>query len=418
MLSPEETTLIDRILSIPKSQNPYLTASAYLKDAVATPKLDAWARHLLIACLFAYFIMYLQCFHLIYIRVRTKTFRLFQTTELGLIRLDVPNVSGLVYFLFCPLVIADLILQLEYENGRRDLGGRIALLGCKFLVLLTCSWSFLWVCACQCIHSMWGESASWSRAVQSRRRVRFPPILRWTLNISFVMASLAPVPSMVWSLHRNDLSYERSKEITKNMINALHSAAPSYDPKTYTPVQVLTFLMPATELVGIRDDIAVGFRVAIITALIDLCLLSILYAPLIYATLKVIRKRSRELRFTFATATADKADRIANIKARLEEEHKAIVHHAWSAYITTVSFIPILAWLTSYRDASFVQNKQWNTILQIGLHAPFAISGNVIELILNLQARRMLKLYREREKMCNTCSRKHESRSDSGKVER
>ncbi|EGF99125.1 uncharacterized protein MELLADRAFT_68775 [Melampsora larici-populina 98AG31] len=150
---------------------------------------------------------------------------------------------------------------------------------------------------------------------------------------------------MVWSLTRNDMLFNRSKEITQTMRNTLHSVAPSYDPKTYTPVQVLQLLAPAAELVEIRDDIARMFRVAIITALVDLSLLSILYAPLIYATLKVLRKRSRELRFTFATATADKADQFAHIKARLEEEHSTIVHHAWSAYITTVSFIPVLAWL-------------------------------------------------------------------------
>ncbi|EGF98240.1 uncharacterized protein MELLADRAFT_69473 [Melampsora larici-populina 98AG31] len=144
---------------------------------------------------------------------------------------------------------------------------------------------------------------------------------------------------------QNDMLFNRSKEITQTMRNTLHSVAPSYDPKTYTPVQVLQLLAPAAELVEIRDDIARMFRVAIITALVDLSLLSILYAPLIYATLKVLRKRSRELRFTFATATADKADQFAHIKARLEEEHSTIVHHAWSAYITTVSFIPVLAWL-------------------------------------------------------------------------
>ncbi|KAG0147400.1 hypothetical protein CROQUDRAFT_91475 [Cronartium quercuum f. sp. fusiforme G11] len=54
MSSPEELKLISQVLSIPRSQNPYIAASAYLDQAITSPSMELWARKLLMTFIVGY----------------------------------------------------------------------------------------------------------------------------------------------------------------------------------------------------------------------------------------------------------------------------------------------------------------------------------------------------------------------------
>ncbi|KAI7942646.1 hypothetical protein MJO28_012673 [Puccinia striiformis f. sp. tritici] len=136
----DEIRLMNFINNIPQGVNPYDATIGYLAEATSPPTLPHWARIALRFFLGCYAFMWLQSFYLLYVRFKTRTFRLITVTRLGLWRVDVPNMSGLAYFLYPPLVIADLTLQQKIDEGGRDLTDKVPLLACKFLVVLTASW--------------------------------------------------------------------------------------------------------------------------------------------------------------------------------------------------------------------------------------------------------------------------------------
>ncbi|KAG0142240.1 hypothetical protein CROQUDRAFT_109980 [Cronartium quercuum f. sp. fusiforme G11] len=284
---------------------------------------------------------------------------------------------------------------------------KVPLFGCKFLVLLTGSWCFLWVCACQCAATMWGES--WSVAVQKRRRLRLPPALRWTLNLLFVVLALSPIPLLIWTFEMANRDYAGLKQVQHTVVRALNQAAPGYDPVAYSPMKVLTMLIPAKKMVQYKNDMAYRVRFGIWVGLVDLCLLSTLYIPILIISLREIRKRTREVEFTLTAATGEQCTRLLNIQSRLAQERRTLLQHALAIYFTTNMFIPALAWQIWIARGDFLKNQRWHTGTQLGMHLPFIVSGNIIVVILNLQARRFFKACHSMETQSNISASKARS---------
>jgi len=146
-------------------------------------------------------------------------------------------------------------------------------------------------------------------------------------------------------------------------------------------------------------------RTALIIGLANLLLLCLLYAPLLKNSVESIDRRTVECTFAVEISPFDQSGQFAHIKHRVRQEYWTSFIHGLAVYITALALVPILIWQVSFPGPAYMRSRTWLTVTQIGMHGPFAISGNAIELLLNLQARRLLDLYRVQQDGSRTGSR-------------
>lgn len=391
-MDDDELRFLDFIYAIPLDANPYNAAIEYLNSATTPPSLPQWARHLLQFFIACYVLMWFQSFYLLYVRFETRMFRLITVTRLGLWRVDVPNMSGLAYFLYPPLVIADLTLQGKIDEGKRDLTDKVPLLACKFLLVLIASWAFLWVCACQCLSNYWDDQCP--EALRHGRRVQLPRYVVITMNILFVCLLTWFVPCIIYLTARSNEEYKMIRQILSEVVTLLTNYIPQYDPDTYRPSTLITVLLPSKAMLLHEQNMAHYLRKALLIGLSDLIFLCLLYAPLLRYSIGAIQRRTEECTFAVTTFDNDQSEKLAHIKHRVRQEYWTSFIHGLAVYLTALALLPVLIWQVCFPGSSFLRSQKWLVVTQVGMHGPFAISGNIIVLLLNLQAQRLLDVYR------------------------
>ncbi|KAH9445484.1 hypothetical protein Pst134EA_022448 [Puccinia striiformis f. sp. tritici] len=414
----DEIRLMNFINNIPQGVNPYDATIGYLAEATSPPTLPHWARIALRFFLGCYAFMWLQSFYLLYVRFKTRTFRLITVTRLGLWRVDVPNMSGLAYFLYPPLVIADLTLQQKIDEGGRDLTDKVPLLACKFLVVLTASWgtsfahiwhmltiafTFIWVCACQCVSNYWDDQ--WPESSRHGRTVPLPRYVVITMNTLFVCVLTWIIPCVIILTTQSNEEYKKIRHILGEILVVLKDYSSKFDPDTYQASRLIAALMPAREILVHEENMARYLRTALIIGLANLLLLCLLYAPLLKNSIGAIQRRTEECTFAVAISPFDQSEQFAHIKHRVRQEYWTSFIHGLAVYMTSLALVPILIWQVSFPGPEYMRSRTWLTVTQIGMHGPFALSGNAIELLLNLQARRLLDLYRIQKTASRSISR-------------
>ncbi|KAH9822630.1 hypothetical protein DFH28DRAFT_949264 [Melampsora americana] len=395
----DEKRLIDFVTSLPPNVNPWNAVAIYLQNETKPVLLPKWARIVMAVIMLGYFVMFLQCLHLIYIRLVTKTFRIFSATSLGILKIDIPNLTCLIYFVFTLLALTDLTLQQLIDAAYLPhMMGKLTLFSTKLAILLAGSWGFIWVCICQCILTLWEEK--WSKEVQSRKRFSIPTFWRQFLSVVFLLIAIWPIVGVFITYYLADVQFQKLLKLETSILSHLRFQASTHDSTNYRPMDLMLDLIPARQLVVYRDRIAQLFRLGIIFGLSGLTFLGIIYLPVLIISLGSLRRRTTEATFTAATLTEDQYEQFGRIRARLKEEHRAVTTHAAFVYLFTIMFIPVMSWQLTYKDSTFLRDKKWLIVTQIGLHGPFAIGGNCIEFILNRQARRLLSTYRANNVAC------------------
>ncbi|EGG06648.1 uncharacterized protein MELLADRAFT_106614 [Melampsora larici-populina 98AG31] len=216
-----------------------------------------------------------------------------------------------------------------------------------------------------------------------------------------------------------DVQVQNLLHLRVSILSDLNLQARTYDSTNYRPMDILLSLMRARQLVVYRvrswyivsslDRIARLFRLGILLGLCDLAFLGIIYLPALIISLGSLRRRAAEATFAAAIPTEDQDEHFARIEARLKEEYIAVIAHSAFVYLFAIMFIPVMSWQLTYRDPTFLRNKTWLTVTQIGLHGPFAIGGNCIEFVMNRQASRLLLKHRAENIACRYTSTKGSS---------
>ncbi|KAA1105160.1 hypothetical protein PGTUg99_019840 [Puccinia graminis f. sp. tritici] len=364
--------LINFISSIPQDANPYEATIGYLEVATTPPTLPHWARLTLRFFIGCYALMWLQSFYLLYVRFKTRTFRVITVTRLGLWRVDVPNMSGLAYFLYPPLVIADLTLQQKIDEGERDLTNKVPLLACKFLVVLTASWgtsyenpwSFIWVCACQCLSNYWDDQ--WPEATRHGRTVPLPRYVVITMNALFVCVLTWIIPCVIILTTQSNEEYKIIRRILGEILAVLEDYKSKYDPNTYQSSRLIAALLPAREMLLHEKNMARYLRTALIIGLSNLLLLCLLYAPLLKNSIGAIQRRTEECTFAVAISPFDQSGaQFAHIKHRVRQEYWTSFIHGLAVYMTALALVPILIWQVSFPGPAYMRSQAWLTVTQI-----------------------------------------------------
>ncbi|CAH7686248.1 expressed protein [Phakopsora pachyrhizi] len=353
------------------------------------PILPTFAQVFLKVLMATYLLMWFQSFYLLYVRIKTRKFRFITVTRFGLWRLDVPNMGALTYFIYPPLVLADLLLQHKIDNGERDLTNKIPLFGGKFLVIISAAWGFLWVCACQCVSIFFDEK--WSSAPQERNRAhRLPRYVIITMNTLFVVVMTWIIPVELALLCKSNREYDKIREILRHVVSSLRELAVNYKSETYRPEFLFLTLLPARQIFVHEAKMVHYFRTGFMIGLVDLLILSIVCAPLLKTATRAIRKRRAECTFALAGCSSGQAEQLCEMKIQVKHEYWTLFVHGMALYLTTIAFIPVMVWQLFVSGTSFMRTTNWITVTQLGMHGPYAITGNLIVFALNLQARRLL----------------------------
>ncbi|KAG0146967.1 hypothetical protein CROQUDRAFT_495234 [Cronartium quercuum f. sp. fusiforme G11] len=88
----------------------------------------------------AFVILLLQAVHILYLRIKAHRFYVFRLNTLGLIKIEIINISTCGYLIYCVLTITDRIFREVVWAGFHDQSRQIVLFGTKFIVLLACGW--------------------------------------------------------------------------------------------------------------------------------------------------------------------------------------------------------------------------------------------------------------------------------------
>ncbi|KAA1089020.1 hypothetical protein PGT21_004309 [Puccinia graminis f. sp. tritici] len=326
----DEMRLINFISSIPQDVNPYEATIGYLEVATTPPTLPHWARLTLRFFIGCYALMWLQSFYLLYVRFKTRTFRVITVTRLGLWRVDVPNMSGLAYFLYPPLVIADLTLQQKIDEGERDLTNK------------------------------------WPEATRHGRTVPLPRYVVITMNTLFVCVLTWIIPCVIILTTQSNEEYKIIRRILGEILAVLEDYRSKYDPNTYQSSRLIAALLPAREILLHEKNMARYLRTALIIGLSNLLLLCLLYAPLLKNSIGAIQRRTEECTFAVAISPFDQSGaQFAHIKHRVRQEYWTSFIHGLAVYMTALALVPILIWQVSFPGPAYMRSQAWLTVTQI-----------------------------------------------------
>ncbi|KAH9823260.1 hypothetical protein DFH28DRAFT_946607 [Melampsora americana] len=97
---------------------------------------------------------------------------------------------------------------------------------------------------------------------------------------------------------------------------------------------------------------------------------------------------------------------MSRMNESIAPQRDATVLHAVVAYVSTLVHLPVLVWAISPKSVDFCLDKSWLVGLQLGIHIPFSVTGNICLLILNVNAYRAFQVFRQAKSFCIQTTRK------------
>ncbi|CAH7672602.1 expressed protein [Phakopsora pachyrhizi] len=419
MPTAEELKVIEIVTKIPLSVNPYLVMADVVEGLTKPPPDPTWSKHIQVGLIVAFTVMFLQSCVLTYQRIRLGYFCKMKYNNLGLLVADVSDVSAVTYFAYTSLTIVDLALRFAAEKNIKYKGAEILVFGYKFLPIVTCAWgkrekllkikqyfllheadgqfilliinisqAFLWLCASQCAAIL---VAKIKFNCSTENLVKIKGFICWSMIAFFLASTILPYPSVLWAYGAAQREWFDMRDIVQSIRGSLLSEAPNYNPETYNKLALLRLMLPAKNLIphqsNMEDFIDIGIKAYLVAVLFP----AVVYVPLLTISLKGLFKNSVSPASIEAALGKDQA---AELKAKAGKAHRQrqrMVYHALLLYTSVVSHLPAIFWQVFNNKPGFLKSNTWQTVTLLGLHVPFAITGNLVLVILNLHSRHLTK---------------------------
>ncbi|KAG0147285.1 hypothetical protein CROQUDRAFT_656394 [Cronartium quercuum f. sp. fusiforme G11] len=385
-MSAEEQKIIDFVLHLPSNVNPYSTVARYMRSQIIPPALPSWVSRIQYFAGFLCVMVLGQALFLMQARIRLKEFSFTRFSQLGLLHLDIASTTSVMYSLFAPLAIADLILMDLVSAGRLDLyPGQIILMVYKPIVIMNLAWAFAWFCACQCASIIYESPL---------RKRSMPQMARWTMIAFFLGVTILPIPMLLYIGAKASIEYDAISSIISEVVQNLLAQAPHINPRTYKPMALLLLMLPAKGVIPhlsqIKDlsTFAQSFYLCIVIILI------IFYCPLLFFTLRRLYARSVSQKHVIGQVggtESESYDRSAKANRKIRNQRNRLVWHAFAALGTTIMNVPTLALGLYYDEHGQSMGKGRLILLRVGEQIPFAIAANIILGILNFHSHRQIQ---------------------------
>ncbi|KAI8452980.1 hypothetical protein BY996DRAFT_6415034 [Phakopsora pachyrhizi] len=376
MPTAEELKVIEIVTKIPLSVNPYLVMADVVEGLTKPPPDPTWSKHIQVGLIVAFTVMFLQSCVLTYQRIRLGYFCKMKYNNLGLLVADVSDVSAVTYFAYTSLTIVDLALRFAAEKNIKYKGAEILVFGYKFLPIVTCAWAFLWLCASQCAAIL---VAKIKFNCSTENLVKIKGFICWSMIAFFLASTILPYPSVLWAYGAAQREWFDMRDIVQSIRGSLLSEAPNYNPETYNKLALLRLMLPAKNLIphqsNMEDFIDIGIKAYLVAVLFP----AVVYVPLLTISLKGLFKNSVSPASIEAALGKDQA---AELKAKAGKAHRQrqrMVYHALLLYTSVVSHLPAIFWQVFNNKPGFLKSNTWQTVTLLGLHVPFAITGNLLQ---------------------------------------
>ncbi|EGG04439.1 uncharacterized protein MELLADRAFT_88827 [Melampsora larici-populina 98AG31] len=238
------------------------------------------------------------------------------------------------------------------------MSGEIILFGCKFLV---------------------AEIGSWvTRDKASKTTLN--PIVRWGMNTTYVAVVVVSIFFVLYCYIGANTEYNKAKSILHGIVDDLHSKAPQFNPKTYSPLVMLKQLAPAKAMLSHIHQVARSTRHGIICYYAILILLNLLYIPLFIYSLRYIYTQSefeRKLCCALKDVEGESCEKLERKFFKSQNSRRAILLQAVAWFLATFSELAILTAQLCFRGDGFLKDAKWIRLTLVGLHLPPAILGNI-----------------------------------------
>lgn len=370
-----QTTLLNFVLTLSPADeiNPYSQTEERLHVLLQPPEMLPWCRWIQRVILGIYVLIFLQSSSLLFWRIKTSKFHFIGLNAMGLIKFDCISLCALVGTIYSTVAITDMVWKEIIMDGYYDQSWQLILFGCKFLLVMTASWCFLWVCI-----------GHWllQQARNSHRELNefMPPVVAWAMNGLFVFMAFWPNAPILVKYFQINSDYLAVKAALDPIMKKLSRSAMTYSPDTYNQAGLILRLMPAQAALPHLDNIGDCLRVSVILYLISNVILYVAYIPFIYLLVKGSRKfriaseeDSDSVEETKSYSHVE-AERLRYLNDKFRQQHEAVLQHVVMTYLSTIVYVPVVIWLIicSFQDAYFMKSYWWNIALT-GLHGPYAI---------------------------------------------
>ncbi|KAI7950339.1 hypothetical protein MJO29_009013 [Puccinia striiformis f. sp. tritici] len=163
---------------------------------------------------------------------------------------------------------------------------------------------------------------------------------------------------------------------SRKVIAHLLQSAPTYRPESYSYLSVVGIVKPLAAIVPYKERFAHDLRFMLYLFLVQHSLIAVIYLPLFIIVLRILRrqispKESRENGFA--------GDHTPKEMNAIDRVRKRLIKHACLVYLQEILYCPPVVYLMfgPTTKVSKLSDPTWILVLQVGVHGPTAIIGNM-----------------------------------------
>ncbi|KAH9812047.1 hypothetical protein DFH28DRAFT_899790 [Melampsora americana] len=290
-LQPTQSEVVNFVLTIPPSKNPYHATANHISALLQPCPLPRWTHYVENFYGLIYLMNIFFAGYIIHLRLKKTKFYFLRFNSLGLIQLDrgfhcassyMAHATGPSKFAICEVIVRDCVIA-----GRIDQSWSNLLTNKILLIRLQNHLGFLWMCLCHCALVKWGPIGNLSQT-----RYEIPYNLARVLNLYFILMIIWTIGPIFWSFSHLTIEFILVKKMAKHTIHALLLASRTRSESTYSPVKVLTMLMPLRPALAHVPLMVHYTRMGISCYLINALILLITYLPFLGVILRDFNRRS------------------------------------------------------------------------------------------------------------------------------
>ncbi|KAH9461524.1 hypothetical protein MJO28_009247 [Puccinia striiformis f. sp. tritici] len=207
--------------------------------------------------------------------------------------------------------------------------------------------------------------------------IRLSPLVCFASNGTLVALMFIPGALLLWRSIDGACAIRAIEDNSRKVIAHLLQSAPTYRPESYSYLSVVGIVKPLAAIVPYKERFAHDLRFMLYLFLVQHSLIAVIYLPLFIIVLRILRrqispKESRENGFA--------GDHTPKEMNAIDRVRKRLIKHACLVYLQEILYCPPVVYLMfgPTTKVSKLSDPTWILVLQVGVHGPTAIIGNII----------------------------------------
>ncbi|PLW17074.1 hypothetical protein PCANC_11848 [Puccinia coronata f. sp. avenae] len=336
--------MLQFIYSIPPSVNPYEATAEHVRKLGRGGRPVLWGRIVrrIICCMFI--ILIGQAITVLWLRSRGNKLRFFRFNKLGLFHVELLNEVVLLMLLYSVCAFSDLLTQ--------DL--------------------------VQSIESMMNLTSLGARA-RTGASIRLSPLKRFALNGLLVAVIAVPGAIILWISIATSIFLREVETTSDQVVQALHRAARTYRPETYSSLQLLQLLTPTDGFHARSRHVIDNIKIMMLVYTGQHCLIAALYIPTSIILLRSLRQQSLSTGTLVTKGSTSSGTTVSDRSNPLLQVRRRLINQAYLIHLEELLHLPPIIYLfIGIQGTAYYADPTWILIDEIAIHGPAAIIGSII----------------------------------------